>query len=144
MQNMVKKAKKKKIEIIHTIGKRKEAIARATAKPGNGKVYINNKSLSIIEPETVRLLISEPLMLSGEIAKNFDINVNVQGGGIFGQASATRQAIAKVLVEADKTLKQKFLDYDRSLLIADARRTEPHKPSRSRDGPRVHKQRSKR
>ena len=62
------------------------------------------------------------------------------------QADATRQAIAKGLVEYfdNKNLKDKYLEYDRNLLVYDSRRTEPHKPSRSSQGARRHKQRSKR
>lgn len=134
----------KKKELIQTKGKRKKAVARAIAKPGDGIVLINNKSLDIFEPEMLKLMIKEPLILAGEIGKSLDIEVIVSGGGIFGQASAARQAIAKALVEYDKSLKEKFLDYDRALLISDSRRTEPHKPSCSKRGPRRHKQRSKR
>jgi len=134
----------RKKEVIQKVGKRKRAIARATAKTGKGNVFINKKSLDLIKPEIARLMIKEPLILGEDIAKNLDINVNVRGGGIFGQASASRQAIAKVLVEKDENLKEKFLNYDRTLLVADVRRTEPHKPSRSRKGSRRHKQRSKR
>lgn len=134
----------KKKELIQTTGKRKKAIARAIAKPGKGIILINNKSLDIFEPEMIKLMIKEPLVLAGEIGKSLDIDVNVKGGGIFGQASSVRQAIAKALVEYDKSLKEKFLAYDRTLLIPDFRRTEPHKPSRSKAGPRRHKQRSKR
>lgn len=134
----------KKKEVIQKVGKRKKAIARATAKAGKGNVFINKKSLDLIKPEIAKLMIKEPLILAGDIAKNLDISVNVKGGGIFGQASASRQAIAKVLVEKDENLKEKFLNYDRTLLVADVRRTEPHKPSRSRKGSRRHKQRSKR
>jgi len=134
----------KKKELIQTLGKRKKAIARAFARPGEGIVLINEKSLDILEPENLKLMIKEPLILAGEIGKSLDMDVTVRGGGTFGQASAARQAIAKALVEHDKTLKEKFLDYDRTLLIADSRRTEPHKPSCSKRGPRRHKQRSKR
>jgi len=134
----------RKKEVIQKVGKRKRAIARATAKAGKGNVFINKKSLDLIKPEIARLMIKEPLILGEDVAKNLDINVNVRGGGIFGQASASRQAIAKVLVEKDENLKEKFLNYDRTLLVADVRRTEPHKPSRSRKGSRRHKQRSKR
>jgi small subunit ribosomal protein S9 len=89
-------------------------------------------------------MISEPLILAGDLSKQIDINISVKSGGVMGQAEATRQAIAKALVEFNKDLKKKFLDYDRSLLITDVRRNEPHKPSRSKSGPRKHKQRSKR
>lgn len=137
-----KKAMKKKF--IFTVGKRKSAVARAVATPGSGIVKINKKPLDIIEPEPVRLFMSEPLLIAGDAAKDMDINVNVSGGGVFGQAEAARQAIAKALVEKNKSLKNEFLKYDRALLIPDARRNEPHKPSRSKQGPRRHKQRSKR
>lgn len=139
---MLNLAKKK--EKVQETGKRKRAVARAFAKKGTGKIFINKKPLEIIEPETIRLMIKEPLIIGEDAASKLDISVNVNGGGIFGQASAARQAIAKALVNYDKSLKEKFLNYDRSLLIADSRRTEPHKPSRSRAGPRRHKQRSKR
>lgn len=133
---------KKKI-IIQETGKRKRAVAKAVAKPGKGKITINKKSLEIFEPEMLKLFIKEPLELAGD-TKDLDIDVTVKGGGIFGQASAARQAIAKTLVEYNKVLKEKFQNYDRTLLVADARRTEVHKPSCSKQGPRAHKQRSKR
>jgi small subunit ribosomal protein S9 len=136
--------KRKKPKLVHVIGRRKRAVARATARPGKGLVYINMKALGVLEPEVARLMIAEPLILAGEAAKNLDININVSGGGIFGQAEAARQAIAKALVAFDPGLRETFLLYDRNLLVADARRTEPHKPSRSKKGPRRHKQRSKR
>lgn len=139
---MLNLAKKK--TNIHSVGKRKRAIARAFAKPGSGKVYINKKLLDVIEPELIRMMISEPIILAGNTAKKLDIEVKVNGGGVWGQATAARQAIAIILVQNDKNLKEKFLNYDRSLLKADPRRTEPHKPSRSSAGPRRHKQRSKR
>lgn len=139
MQNLARKKSN-----VQGVGKRKKAIARAHTKSGTGKVFINNKLLDVVEPKLIRLFISEPIVLAGNLSKKYDINVNVSGGGIFGQATAARQAIAVALVEQDKTLKEKFLNYDKSLLIADPRRTEPHKPSRSSAGPRRHKQRSKR
>ncbi|OGI11661.1 30S ribosomal protein S9 [Candidatus Micrarchaeota archaeon RBG_16_36_9] len=129
--------------IIQKTGKRKKAVAKAVAKPGRGEVTINNRSLEIFQPELLKLFIKEPLILAGEV-KDLDIDVSVKGGGVFGQASAARQAIAKTLVENNKSLKEVFQNYDRTLLVADARRTEAHKPSASKRGPRRHKQRSKR
>ena len=134
---------KKKVLIV-TTGQRKRAIARAIARPGKGMIYVNNRTIDLMQPEIAKLLVREPLILAGETAKALDISVNVTGGGVMGQAVASRLAIAKALVEYDKKLKETFLNYDRTLLIADARRTEPHKPSRSKAGPRRHKQRSKR
>ena len=132
----------KKKELIQTYGKRKKAIARAIAKPGKGIIIVNNKPLDLFEPEMLKLMIKEPLILAGDV--DLDININSSGGGIFGQASAIRQCIAKALVEYDKSLKEKFMEYDRNMLVSDPRRTEPHKPSASKRGPRRHKQRSKR
>ncbi len=135
-------AKKKKI--FHGVGKRKKAIARAVLREGKGKVRINDVPLELIEPRYVRMRIKEALVLAGETAQKVDIDVNVKGGGIFGQADAARVAIANALVNYDKKLRNVFLEYDRRLLVSDPRRTEPHKPSRSSAGPRRKKQQSKR
>jgi small subunit ribosomal protein S9 len=134
---------KKKV-LAQTIGKRKRAIASATAQPGTGEIIINDRSIESFEPEELKLMMKEPVLVAEDGAKNLDIKVIVKGGGIFGQASAVRQAIAKILVENDKSLKEKFVAYDRTMLVADARRTEPHHPGASKRGSRRHKQRSKR
>jgi small subunit ribosomal protein S9 len=134
----------KKKDVLMAVGKRKVAVARAFAKKGKGQIRINKIPLDVYEPELARMMIYEPVMIAGNVAKKVDIDVNVSGGGVFGQAEAIRQAIAKIYVQLDQKLKGKFLEYDRSLLIADPRRNEPHKPSRSKKGPRRHKQRSKR
>jgi len=138
------KTRKKKVEIAFNIGKRKSAVARAIGRLGTGKIFINNRALDVVEPAAVQMILREPLQLAGEVANGIDISITVSGGGTFGQAEAVRQAIAKTLVAFEPALKQPFLEYDRALLVADPRRNEPHKPSRSSAGPRRHKQRSKR
>ncbi|HUV24722.1 MAG TPA: 30S ribosomal protein S9 [Methanomassiliicoccales archaeon] len=117
-------------EIINTSGKRKSAIARVTVKKGSGQVRINKVPLEIYSPELARLKIQEPLALVPEKAAQVDIQVNVKGGGIMGQAEASRTAIAKGLVEFfnDSELERNFKQYDRSLLISDPRRKLPKKP----------------
>jgi len=129
---------------IFATGKRKAAVARASATKGTGKITINKIPLEIIQPSVAKDMIMEPVLLADGLGNSYDIKVSVKGGGVMGQAEAVRQAIAKVFVEIDKKLKPKFLEYDRTLLVADTRRNEPHKPSRSKAGPRRHKQRSKR
>jgi small subunit ribosomal protein S9 len=131
---------------VFATGKRKTSVARAVLKQGDGKVLINDVPLDLYEPEFGRLRIREVFMLADKLAEKYDIKVNVRGGGISSRVDAIRQAIAKALVEAtnNEELKRKFLEFDRSLLVYDFRRTEPHKPSRSRQGSRRHKQRSKR
>jgi len=137
-----KDKKTKKMQI--AVGKRKEAIARAIIKDGSGVVKINNKPLNLIENEMIRLKIQEPIILGGDEIRGFDISVNVRGGGVNAQADAVRQAIAKAIVQKVPKLKQTYLEYDRSLLVADIRRKEQHKPPHSSWGARRYKQRSKR
>ena len=116
-------------KLVHTNGKRKRAIAKATLKQGKSFVKINNISLDIYEPEMLRLKMREPLILAGKKADNLGISVVVKGGGITGQANAARLAIAKAMIEHDASLKPLFLDYDRQLLVADVRRKEARKPN---------------
>ena len=140
------KKKSEKEKIIFSTGKRKTAVARARIKPGTGRVEINKIPLDLWEPEYSRIRIREPLLIADELSQKIDIKVNVKHGGISSRAEAVRQAIAKGMIDffKDEKLKKLYLDYDRNLLVYDPRRTEPHKPSRSRKGPRRHKQRSKR
>ncbi|MBU2565874.1 MAG: 30S ribosomal protein S9 [Candidatus Thermoplasmatota archaeon] len=118
------------VKAVNTSGKRKTAVARATVKKGMGRIRINKKPVEIYTPELARLKIMEPLTLAGEKIKNVDININVEGGGVMGQADAVRTAIARGLVDFynDATLKNTFLSYDRSLLVNDPRRKEPKHP----------------
>jgi small subunit ribosomal protein S9 len=143
---MEEQPKKKKTKTIQTVGTRKKAIARATIKEGRGMVKVNSVPIEFVTPRYKNMRIREALIIAGDLANNVDIDVNVRGGGVWGQADATRTAIANALVKWTKNekLKEMYTDYDRTLLIADARRTEPHKPSRSTAGPRRTKQQSKR
>jgi len=120
------------MKIVHASGKRKKAVARATLRGGKGKIKINNIPLDLYEPKLARLKLREPLILAGDAVNKLDIEVNVKGGGINSQADASRLAIAKALVDYAKggKLKEKFLAYDRNLLVADVRRKEVSKPNR--------------
>ena len=116
-------------KVVHTSGKRKTAIARGTVKEGTGRVKVNRKPVELYEPELARLKIFEPLELAGDIVKSVDINVRVVGGGIMGQAEAARMVIAKGLVEysGDMNLKDRYVQYDRTMLVGDPRRSESKK-----------------
>ena len=120
------------MKIMHTSGKRKRAIARATLKDGKGRVRINKVLLDFYEPKLARLKLREPLILAGDTANKVDIDISVKGGGVNSQAEASRLAIAKALMEYAKSdkLKEKFLEYDRNLVVADVRRRESSKPNR--------------
>jgi small subunit ribosomal protein S9 len=116
-------------KVIHTSGKRKTAIARGTVKEGTGRVRVNRKPVELYSPELARLKIQEPLELAGDIVDSLDISIRVVGGGVMGQAEAARMVIAKGLVEytGDMKLKDKYVQYDRTMLVGDPRRSEPKK-----------------
>jgi len=123
--------------------KKKSAVARATIKKGTGIVKINHINLDVYAERHVKNLIMEPLVLAEDIAKEYDIIVNVHGSGFMSQAGAIRSAIAKAIVRAKgKKYKELFLAYDRNLLVDDVRNVETKKPL----GPkaRARKQSSKR
>ncbi len=117
------------MKTIHVSGKRKLAVARATLKKGSGKLFINGFSLENFGNPLARERIREPLILAGPVANQVDIFVNVVGGGVSGQADAVRLAIARALAEYSAPLKDVFLDYDRTLLVADVRYKESAKPN---------------
>ncbi|MFA4957481.1 MAG: 30S ribosomal protein S9 [Candidatus Methanoperedens sp.] len=117
------------MKIVNSSGKRKTAIARATIREGKGRIRINKKPIEILEPELIRLKMSEPLDFAGNVVPSIDIDVNVHGGGIFGQAGAVRTAIARGIVEwtNDMALRDAMATYDRSLLVNDTRYKLPKK-----------------
>ena len=116
-------------KVIHTSGKRKTSIARGRFREGKGRVRINKRPAELYQPELARLKINEPLTLAGKLAENVDIYVRVVGGGVMGQAEAARMVIAKGLVQwtSDMDLKEKYSQYDRTMLVGDPRRSEPKK-----------------
>ncbi|PSG90592.1 30S ribosomal protein S9 [Aurantibacter aestuarii] len=89
------------MEVIHKIGRRKTAVARAYVSQGTGKITINKKELNTYFPTaTLQYKVNQPLMLTSNDG-NFDIKVNVFGGGITGQAEAIRLAISRAMCELD-------------------------------------------
>ena len=90
------------MEVIHKIGRRKTAVARAYMSEGTGKVTVNGKEMSNYFPtETLQYKVTQPFLLTDNVGK-FDVTVNVFGGGITGQAEATRLAISRALVSLDE------------------------------------------
>ncbi|MDR2874173.1 MAG: 30S ribosomal protein S9 [Methanobrevibacter sp.] len=117
------------VKVIHTSGKRKTAIARGTIKEGKGRIRVNKSPIELYSPELARLKLQEPLIIAGDIVNDVDINIKVFGGGVMGQAEAARMVIAKGLVQwsQDMDLKEKYIQYDRTMLVGDPRRSEPKK-----------------
>ena len=104
-------------DFFYATGKRKTAVARVWMRPGSGQITINKRSMDQYFPrECDRMLIMEPMKFA-DTTSNFDINANVKGGGISGQAGAVRHGISKALVVAEPELrdvikKQGFLTRD--------------------------------
>jgi len=89
------------MEVVNTIGRRKTSVARIYVQDGSGQITINKRSLeTYVNSAELRKVVTHPLELTGN-ASNFDIKVNVNGGGITGQAEAIRLAISRALVEID-------------------------------------------
>ena len=86
-------------------GRRKNATARVYLRPGSGQIVINRRAFENYFPnETLRMIIRQPLTLT-ESANRFDIYVNVDGGGVSGQAGAVRHGITRALMEFNSDLR---------------------------------------
>ena len=87
------------MQIINTIGRRKTAVARIYLKEGKGDITVNGRKFeNYFTTEVLRIIVKQPLTLVDQV-NNFDIKINVDGGGIAGQAEAVRHAISRALVE---------------------------------------------
>ncbi len=111
---------------IHTVGKRKTAIARIWMKPGKGDIIINKRTMDeYFIRATSKMVLMQPLELTANLGK-YDIRVNVIGGGLSGQAGAIRHAISRAIagqdVEARKILKKA------GLITRDSRKKERKLP----------------
>ena len=92
---------KKKTNITYLgTGRRKSSVARVYLTPGTGIITIGNKSLEEYLPEeTLRMVVKSPLVLTNTL-EQFDVYINVYGGGLTGQAGAMRHGISRALLEA--------------------------------------------
>lgn len=87
------------MEVIHKIGRRKTAVARVYVSEGKGQITVNGKEFkNYFTTATLQYKVNQPLTLTDNDG-NFDINVNVYGGGVTGQAEAVRLAIARATCE---------------------------------------------
>jgi len=116
------------MEIINTIGRRKTSIARVYMKPGKGTIIVNDRELaSYFSSEILQTTVKQALSLA-KMDGAYDVTVNVEGGGIKGQAEAIRLGIARALVtvsgEHRAPLKKE------GLLTRDSRMVERKKPGR--------------
>ena len=90
------------MEVIHKIGRRKKAVARVYLSEGKGKITVNNKDFkSYFTTATLQYKVNQPLALT-QNEGNFDIKVNVFGGGFTGQAEAVRLALSRAMCELNE------------------------------------------
>ena len=89
-------------------GRRKTSIARVLVSPGNGRIMVNEKPVDSYFPrETLRMMIRQPLELTGMIGK-LDVFAKVEGGGLTGQAGALKHGISRALTRVDNDLRAKL------------------------------------
>jgi len=92
-------------EFYYGTGRRKSSVARVFIKTGKGQIIVNGKPVDeFFARETGRMIVRQPLELTKN-AGNFDITINVHGGGESGQAGAVRHGIARALLEYNAELK---------------------------------------
>lgn len=90
------------METIHKIGRRKTAVARVYLSKGKGKITINDRDLKVYFPTaTLQYKVNQPFALT-DTEGNYDVKVNVYGGGITGQAEAIRLALSRIMCAIDE------------------------------------------
>jgi small subunit ribosomal protein S9 len=120
------KAKKETVKYLGT-GRRKSSVARVYLTPGTGNILVNEKTLDQYLPlETLRMIVRSPLELT-ETLGQFDVMINVYGGGYTGQAGAMRHGVARALLEAS-------VDYRPKLKAAGFLTRDPRKKERKKYG----------
>jgi small subunit ribosomal protein S9 len=114
------------MDTVNALGRRKNAIARIYVTDGNGKITINKRDLEAYFPQkTLQYVVKQPLNLL-EVAGEYDIKVNLDGGGLNGQAEALRLAISRALVKIDAENKPKLKKA--GFMTRDPREVERKKP----------------
>jgi small subunit ribosomal protein S9 len=87
-------------------GRRKTSTARVHLRPGTGKIVVNGRALDeFFGRQTSRMIVRQPLE-TVQMSDRFDVDANVDGGGITGQAGAIRHGITRALIEYDETFRR--------------------------------------
>ncbi|GAB1419844.1 30S ribosomal protein S9 [Bacteroidales bacterium] len=114
------------MEVINALGRRKTAVARIYMKSGNGSIVINKRDYKEYFPVSIlQFVVEQPLSLTGNIGA-YDIKVNLDGGGINGQAEALSLAISRALCEINPEFRPVLKA--KGLLRRDPRMVERKKP----------------
>ena len=116
------------MEVVNAVGRRKTAVARVYLNEGKGNITINKKSLEeYFTLPTLQYIVKQPLELLGVLGQ-YDIKVNLVGGGFNGQAEALRLGIARALVKVNAEDKSKLRAA--GFMTRDPREVERKKPGR--------------
>jgi small subunit ribosomal protein S9 len=116
------------MEIINTIGRRKTSIARVYVQPGKGQIRINHRDLNDYFKSEILQTTVKQAMAAVKVDGNYDITVNVEGGGVKGQAEAIRLGIARAMVKVSDDNRSPLRK--EGLLTRDSRMVERKKPGR--------------
>ncbi|HWA32666.1 MAG TPA: 30S ribosomal protein S9 [Cyclobacteriaceae bacterium] len=116
------------MEIINTIGRRKTSIARVYVKPGKGTITVNDRELKDYFTSEIQQITVKQALTVSKADGNYDISVNVEGGGNKGQAEAIRLGIARALVKINAESKPALRK--EGLMTRDSRMVERKKPGR--------------
>ena len=114
------------METVNAVGRRKAAVARVIVKEGNGAITINKRPLEVYFPSSILQFIVKQPLTTLDVAGNYDIHVNLDGGGYKGQAEALRLAIARALVKINP--EDKAVLRRNGFLTRDPRAVERKKP----------------
>lgn len=115
------------MEVINALGRRKSAVARVYLCTGSGNININGRSLDeYFKEDTLKYIVNQPLVLTSTEGQ-FDLKINVDGGGIKGQAEAIRLGIARALCKVDAEAYRPVLKSN-GFMTRDAREVERKKP----------------
>lgn len=118
------------MSVTNTSGRRKTAVARIYLKEGNGTITVNGKDHKVYFPTLPLQYIVNQSFEVTELIGKYDVTVNVNGGGVKGQAEAVRLAIAKAIVELDAEKKPALRA--KGLMTRDMRMVERKKPGRKK------------
>lgn len=114
------------MEVVNTVGRRKSAVARVYVKAGMGNITINRKPLETYFPmEIFQFVVKQPLLVTNT-AESYDITINLDGGGIKGQAEAARLGIARALCKIDAEMRPVLKK--NGFMTRDSREVERKKP----------------
>ena len=111
--------------LTQTTGRRKEAVARVRLRPGTGKVVINGREFEDYFPNALQRAAATEAFRVVEAETTYDVDCDIQGGGIAGQAGALRMAIARSILELDDT--KRSVLRKAGLLTRDSRKKESKK-----------------